>query len=71
MSAWKKMSAPAQREAQVRMANAIIYEKSKRYSRQHRKSYVIEPKEALTHTEVEQTKRLMEFFGKNRGFCRG
>ena len=29
MSTWKKMSATAQREAQVRMANAIIYENQK------------------------------------------
>ncbi len=71
MSTLKKMSATAQREAQVRMANAIIYEKSKKHSKQHRKSYVIEPKEPLTRAEIEQTKRLMEFFGKNRGFCRG
>ena len=68
---WKKISATAQREAQIRMASAIICEKSKEYSKQHRKSYVIEPKQRLTCAEVEQTKHLMEFFGKNRGFCRG
>ena len=63
MDVWKKMSAPAQREAQVRVAKEIITEKCRFSSKQNRKSYAITSRDGETGQEV-------LFFGK-RGFSRG
>ncbi len=63
MDIYKGMSAPAQREAQIRAAMEITKEKCKLISRQNRKSYAITSRDGETGRDI-------DFWGK-RGFSRG
>ena len=66
----KLKSTPALRVTSLRLVQNVITEKTKDFSKEHRKSYVIEPLCPPSPVEAEKQRCIREFFG-NWKFHRG